>query len=355
MMDNSDNVVSLPDMKDVEAQAAGWIMRFEDGDASDQDYAAFQAWQNTSEHHRNAFERLAGLWGALDIVEELNDYAAADDSVLLIEENARPRWRSFARRSVLSAFAASFALIVGTVVAFDVFQGHHQGVYQTAIGERKLVNLPDGSIIELNTNSLVEVNYSRSTRDIHLIRGEAYFDVAANKDRPFSVYAGKGVVTAVGTAFTVHLRDKTIEVLVSEGRVSLASIPVNKEMSGADFNQEILIEPLLEITAGQHAVFEDEIKQLAYLEEKVLDRRLAWREGILVFVGEPLSNVVESISRYTDITIEIEDSELRDLPIAGNFKVGEVEAMFEAISIMTNVQIERVSSKYVRLSIKDQG
>lgn len=367
MTTGNETIIAFPDMKEVEEQAALWIMRVDEGDMSKEQRVEFQAWLDRGVQHRETLERLGALWDGLDIVEELTDYAAAGDNLQSIEIDAMPRWKGLGlqalgqqargRRSFMVAAAASIAVILGAGLAYQLtsdYRGLYQGNYETAVGEQETVSLPDGSTIHINTDSRIEVAYTKSARSVRLVYGEAFFDVTPNKQRPFSVYAGTGQITAVGTAFTVFLRDKKVDVIVKEGRVALFANVNGNQVSGSDFS---IIDAgdagpkklLAELTVGQNAVFEQEIESLELLKPAVAERKLAWRHGRLAFAGEPLSEMIASVSRYTEIIIEIEDEDLRDLPIAGNFIVGEVDAMFEALEIMIDVRIERVDAKRVRI------
>ena len=376
MTTDTDSIISFPDSKEIEAQAALWIMRAEDNDMSAAQQQEFKTWITSSDQHREAYTRLIALWGSLDILEELNDHAAAVDHQQSPKNTTPTSGPNLWERLVgqrpftigtytVSAFA-SIALvgILGLGYQFiNNLNQLHQGSYTTALGEQQTIDLPDGSAIQINTNSQVEVSYTETARIIRLVHGEAYFDVAPNKQKPFSVYAGNGVVTAVGTAFSVFLDNDKIDVIVEEGSVALASRPGGLNLSRSNLNRSNssvnnsiaqannqLEAPLGEITAGQKAVFEKTVESLEMVAPAAMQRKLSWLQGRLSFAGEPLSVVVASVSRYTGVTIDIDDPGLRQLPIAGSFNVGEVDAMIEALEIMIDLRIERVGPKRLRIS-----
>ncbi|MDB9953898.1 FecR domain-containing protein [Porticoccaceae bacterium] len=385
MTTDTDSIISFPDSKEIEAQAALWIMRAEDNDMSAAQQQEFNTWLTSSDQHREAYTRLIALWGSLDILEELNDHAAAVDHQQSHKQTKRTTtptsgltlWERLVgqRPFTISTYAvsafASIALvgILGLGYQFiNNLNQLHQGSYTTALGEQQTIDLPDGSAMQINTNSQVEVSYTETARIIRLVHGEAYFDVAPNKQKPFSVYAGNGVVTAVGTAFSVFLDNEKIDVIVEEGSVALASRPGGLNLSGSNLNgsnlngsnssgnnsiaqaNNQLQAPLGEITAGQKAVFEKTVESLEMVAPAAMQRKLSWLQGRLSFAGEPLSIVVASVSRYTGVTIDIDDPGLRQLPIAGSFNVGEVDAMIEALEIMIDLRIERVGPKRLRIS-----
>ena len=371
MTTDTDSIISFPDSKEIEAQAALWIMRAEDNDMSAAQQQEFQTWLISSYKHREAYTKLAALWGSLDILEELNDHAAAVDHQQSPKNTAKTSgptlWerltglRPFITARALSARAfsvsafATIALIGILGLSYQIINNLnqlHQGSYITDLGEQQTINLPDGSAIQINTNSQVDVTYTETARIIRLVSGEAYFDVAPNKQKPFSVYAGNGVVTAVGTAFSVFLNNEKIDVIVEEGSVALASRPSGSNLSETNSIAQANSQPqapLGVITAGQKAIFEKTVESLDMVAPATIQRKLSWRQGRLAFAGEPLAEVVASVSRYTDVTIDIDDPSLRELPIAGSFNVGEVDAMIEALEIMIDLRIERIGPKRLRI------
>lgn len=350
VMRKSETLSTMPDQKSIDAEAADWLVRLEEDNVSAADRVAFLAWRGASARNRDAFERLLKLWGAFDEAKVLADYAVSDENTeLLAKDAARARLGVFGRRSVLTGIAASVAVLgaVGlSIVIKSNLSNPHRNSFETAIGEQQTIDLPDGSVIELNTNSHVEYVYLKDTRDIRLLRGEAYFEVASDKDRPFTVQTPGGRVVAVGTAFTVRLNnDSEMDVLVSEGKVVF--LP---EKTPA-LQQEITVTPqsATAVSAGQTAIIKNDVESVDIIEPEALARKLSWRQGVLAFSGDPLAEVIADVGRYTDIVIEIDDQTLRDLPVSGYFKIGEVDEMFEALEIMAGLQAERVSAKKVRL------
>lgn len=349
-MTESKNVVAFPDLSRIEAQATQWIMLFEDGGGTPEERAAFKQWLDESVHHRDAYRRFAALWQGMDRFEELTDYSASEAGAALVKEGRRlPRILS--RRSVMR-IAASLFVVAGAAAAYQVASVvglRHAASHETAIGAHQTLSLPDGSRIDLNTNSRVEISYTRTGRQVRLVRGEAYFDVAESTARPFTVQAGTGVVSALGTAFSVRLRDHKIDVTVTEGQVALFAVAPG-QVERAEHGDDARSAALLRVTAGQRVVFQEEVEQLNHVAADVMKRKLSWRDGMLAFSGEPLSEMVAEVSRYTDMTIEIKDDQLRAFPVAGYFKAGDVEAMLEAFELAGGLRVERLGPKHVRLT-----
>lgn len=350
-MSDSDKIIPIPKMKDVELAASEWIMRLDDGDVSAEDIAAFQVWCNDSDLNRITYERLQSLWGDFDAVDTLNDYAVASEADIQSDVISVARKRRIV--NTLAIAAVFLICILGASFVLQVEEVPNQTplvAYHTKVGQQKNIVLSDGSSIILNTDSLVEVSYSDTDRTIQLVKGEAYFDVTPDKHRPFSVYAGKGIVTAVGTAFSVHLVNNLVDVVVEEGKVVLASA----QSSVNQVTHDDVIETLIEVKAGQRAVFDEEVQNVDPIGASALERELVWRDGMLNFTGEPLSDVISEMGRYTDIEVLILDKELRDLPIAGYFKIGELEALFEALEIMANIEIERYGQSRITLAFSKE-
>jgi len=344
-MTDSENIVSFPDLKVIEEEAALWIARLDTRDLSKADLEKLYEWKAISIQHSDALERMAALWGGADVLDELN-YISDDFEI----QESPSMWR-IERPIVMVAIAASFMFVFGALVYQLSGSGQDEGQlreYATVVGEQETISLADGSSLILNTDSAVAIEMSDDNRIVRLIKGEAHFDVESDPSRPFLVYAGEGIVKAVGTAFTVHLQKKAVEVTVSEGVVALISQP---DMTLALEEVPIAeLKPLAALTAGQNAVFSREVEHVESMSDEALGRKLLWRDGFIAFTGEPLVSVVADVSRYTDVVIEIEDEGLESLPVGGYFKVGEIEGMFEALETSFGVQVKRVSSSHVILS-----
>jgi transmembrane sensor len=347
-------VVDFPDRITVEAEACAWIAQL-DGDQppSPEDAAALREWINRSPLHRAEMERLSELWSDINILTEL---AIPLDKSQGNQARGVLSWFFAPIATRGRAVATATMLVVGIAAVFTFWLQNESNrpinlVYSTEVGEQRLATLPDGSTIELNTDTQIEVDYDRKRRKIRLLRGQAHFDVAHNPNRPFVVYAGTGRVRAVGTAFSVRLRGTDIEVTVTEGRVALESVEKAGTSSGS--NDVQFPEPAAELAvlqAGQSTTFNHEVDVIRSIEEAEMARKLSWRDGMLVFSGESLEYVVEEVSRYTPISIEFTDPELRDLRIGGYFKVGEIEALFEVLESNFGVQVSHISDEIVQFS-----
>jgi transmembrane sensor len=341
MRDSEKTVVPFPDSAAVDAEAAEWITRLDSGELSATDYASFQEWQSRSPHHRDAVQRLSALWSELDVLKQ---YARPIEA--LPEQHAGRSWfAALPKRSFIYAAAACLALAVVGTQFYQRQQTPSPMVvsYQTTVGEQKAVTLPDGSTVHMNTNSRIELAYYSDRRDLKLVRGEAYFDVAHDPNRPFAVYAGHGLVRDIGTAFDVRLLASAVEVTVSRGSVELAALlhggnsPNPKE------------ERLGALAAGQDAVFGRKVERLALVTNAAINRKLAWRNGVLIYAGEPLAQVVDDFNRYTNVKVALADPRLQNIPVGGYFEIGKDEAFYEALRNNFGLRVERRDETHVAL------
>lgn len=349
-----ENIIEFPDRSAIKKEACAWLAKLDaDQPPSKEDIKALHEWMKRSPAHEEEIRQLAELWGETSILTELAVPLAKPKRI----SDKDCCNRVFSRLSLMGAVAA--VLVFGVALVFNMLAKIENTrpdiyVYSTEVGEQKLTTLADGSTIMLNTNSRVEVDFNDHERKVHLLRGEAHFDVAENKQKPFVVYADKGLIRAVGTAFSVYLRNKDIEVTVTEGKVELASIAAvpesDAEGKAENSGHSEVVAELAVLDAGQHATFNQEIKSINFIKEEELARKLSWQEGMLVFSGKPLEQVVKEISRYTTLTIEILEPEVRNLKIGGHLKIGETEAMFEALEDSFGVKVSRVRDDLVRIT-----
>ncbi|MFL2771766.1 MAG: FecR family protein [Rhodospirillaceae bacterium] len=345
-MSDDDKIVTFPDTEVLDAEAATWIVRLDVDSASDRDRAAFEAWCTQSRQHQEAADRAAQTWANSDMLASLKGRKANSMAQPTLLERFGFEVRH--RIAVLgSAAAVAVVLILGQ--PFFLPRTDVPQIHRTVIGTQKTVLLTDGSELQLNTDSEIEVVLTKESRNVRLQRGEVHFTVAVEKKRPFSVYVDNRVITAVGTAFSVYRREKNIEVTVTEGDVRLYVLPENPRPE-ANVGGETFNDLLVGLTAGENAIVSDTIEKVTTISPPEMNRKLAWRQGLLAFAGEPLAAVVSEVSRYTDIQIVIQDPALKELRFGGFLKVGNVDTLFNALEQSFGVKVEREGMERVILS-----
>ena len=381
-----ENIHAFPDRKMIEDEAATWLIKLDsDKPLTNQEQTAFREWLERSAVHRNAINQLNTFWGNNVLTELMVPLGKPETHRGLLANVFAGLMRSALTIGGLSVTAAVVTLALTlTLVLNGNNMTESNGLYVTAVGQQKSITMADGSTLQLNTNSQVEVEYNDNYRNIRLIQGEVHFDVAKNPALPFRVYAGSRRVQAVGTAFTVYLKDKEVNVLVTEGRVALAALEttatgfeknrVDNGLADSDLVDSSLIDSsamlavdpyaniatknLGELDAGQATTltvtenFTAPPVQAVSREE--LKRLQSWRNGLLVFSGEPLQQVVNEISRYTTVSIEITDPEVRSMEIGGRFRVGDIDGMFSALEENFGLRVNRLAYNRVQLAPADE-
>lgn len=341
-------VVEFPERKTVQEQAAIWLAKLDGDQPSKATLIAFRQWVNKDDSHRQAFEQLAARWGELNRLTQLSMPSEQRQQQAPVANNVLGISQSWASGAVM----ASVLLLVLTLWQWPA---DSNGIYSTAIGEQQTVQLNDGSVLRLNTNSRLRVDYSEQRRGIYLLQGEAHFEVAHNPEKPFEVYAGTGLVRAVGTAFSVRMQPKAVVVLVNDGVVEIdklippsATLPATPAATttGAQPNAE-----LAQLHAGTQGTYQRDTPEQVTLEQpEALDSELAWLDGMLEFRNENLQDLVDEISRYTTLSIVVLDNKTRERKVGGLFKVGDTQAMLEALELSFGVQVDRIDSNTVYLS-----
>lgn len=340
------NVINIAEEQSLELEAATWVTKLDGKRLEANEFAQFKAWLNMSDEHAAAFDRAAATWGNLEILAELRD----EVPVPAPSTSFWTRLKDTITVPVRSPAYALAATILVVMVGFTAMQPQDTTpsaatIFATAIGENKTIDLADGSQVILNTGSQVEVSFDKKRRLLKLLKGEAHFDVAHNPDRPFEVHAGTNIVRAVGTAFTVELKQETVEVTVTEGRVELATV-AEADASTAEPQET----SLALINSGQSAQFSDYVQSIDTIAEEEVARRLAWQRGALVFEGDALEDVIQEVSRYTKTRIVISDPSIRNLKVGGYFKTSETEAMLHALEANFGIAVEWVGPDLVYLS-----
>lgn len=350
-----------PIAPDLTAEACAWLAQLETGELSKEDLAAFREWIKRSPRHYAEIRRLAHLSYDINV---LADMAGSLNGAVERRASVRRRdaggWSLGARKFWPAAAVASFVVAVSVAFLFigrPPLEASAPYLVSTETGETAEAMLADGSQVELNTASQIEVDLDKTQRRIRLLKGEAFFDVAHNADRPFTVYVGDKQVTAVGTAFAVRWTDNDFVVTVSEGRVLVGEA----NQAGAGVSEDASLDPYdpsavnatskTMLEAGQRLVGTDASLDhtVQTMSNSELSRELAWRSGLLDFEDTPLGDVVLEMQRYTPLSIEIADDKLRNLKFGGVFRIGETEAFFDALELSFDVEVVHLDDGRVLL------
>ena len=340
----ADNVYDMTEHNRIRDEASLWLARLDGEDTDHNLHREFEQWLSADSRHRSVFKELSSAWSEMDILAVFQPLLEPEATSQPVVVDATPRLKS---RRWLSFATAATLLIAAIILAFPLWQTSKEPLlYATAIGEQTNVVLSDGSKLHLNSNSVVEVEYDDDTRQLRLLRGEAFFEVAHNKSQPFIVRAGSGDVEAVGTAFAIQLDKSNVEVVVTEGRIKVTPAALTAAPSISDEK------PLAYADAGQIVVYDQGIQSIATASAGELQRLLSWRQGLLRFQGETLDEAIAEFSRYNNIRIVVSDPALRDLRIGGVFNTSDIDSFLSVLDEGFNVAVQHYTPKLIYLRKK---
>ena len=350
----------IPDK--VMEDAIGW---FDDLRADGSvDKVVFTDWLMRSPTHIEAFLSIAALHGGLsaaaaadgDWLEALID--RAQSNVLPIADQIegvsptntrtpaagsghRHSWRGLGLAAVVLV-AASVSVVIGFWPSSDTPRQ-----YVTGLGEQRAIVLEDGSVMQLNTNSIVAVRFDADRRDILLSQGEAIFDVKKDPARPFRVQSGGVTVQAIGTRFNVYRHNDETVVTVIEGRVAVEptavksagsndpQVQTNQPDAGSDVLTTMALGTVVELIAGEQLSIRRDGAIAEQPEPINTQRMLAWMQRRVMFDNDTLAFVIAEFNRYNRTKLVIDDAELRERRISGIFTVDDPEAFAEVLMSMT--------------------
>lgn len=348
-------IVDFPS-DELRLEAAGeWLMLLDERALTQEEQTDFKHWLNSSRQNPVAFEEVARVWGKMEILAgmaELFPLGSLEAEQAMSEIQPAIISRSVISRSVigLARAAGVFVLAVTSVYLFNQYGFltedalDHQR-YITDVGETETIDLEDGSIITANTDSELRVSVGEDERRIELTRGEAYFEVAHDPDRPFTVHAGNGYVRAVGTAFSVYNNQGKVEVIVTEGSVEVVSSESESVYAIYKARDKSVI-----LESGQIAEYDDRVELYEAVDPEDISRQLFWKQGMLAFEGQSLEEVIAEFSRYTKTDIEIISDDIRDIRVGGYFQSDDLGGMLSALESNFGIKVTEVNPSLVHLS-----
>jgi len=354
----------------VAEQAVDWFLERDEGLLDTRESAALMAWYKASPINVEEFLGVAAI--ARDLreagpdsehsVEALVARARADDD----DEKVQPLWpRALAAVSDLrvrhwqTSAVAIAALVLASFGLFSLWNlrpipqlGSPAGAtslhFATRHGEQQTHRLADGSVLHLNTDAAVTVQYSPTRRLVMLTSGEAAFEVAHEPNRPFHVYAGPAEVMDLGTQFDVRLRSDSTVITVLEGRVAVGLSDMSESRSMSSNPRPPV--RLVEVGPDQQvSVSRDEGPGTPTAVDA--KRTTAWLHRQIAFNHEPLERVAAELNRYAPKPIEIMTPELRKLEITGVFSTDDTEEFLAFLRTLDGVRVD-VTATQIRVSKK---
>lgn len=305
--------------------AAAWLLLLCDHEPSEAERADFVEWDRDADNH-TAFMEALETWHSID------DVANEPWLLDLLQDARTARLRHFRRQPPRRWMLAAACLALVFFFAGGLWWYVTAPVtYSTGIGERRVVQLGDGSQISLDADTRVEVSYTRDHRRLRLLQGRVACDVAKDPLRPFSVHARNKVVVATGTEFSVELVSNQVRVVLYEGHVAVLDVdrgnshPQPVFLAGSRAAADSALMP------GRELVIPVQIDS-ATVSRVNPAQSIAWEQGLLYFDDEPLSTAIQRVNRYSREQIALSGTKAASVRISGVFEAGNTAAFVSGVT-----------------------
>jgi transmembrane sensor len=298
------------DHADRRKAAARWYAELQSPEAGQGTWDAFRAWEQDAENAA-AFREIEAALATLDRSSIAARRQSDPESVL------RPRgWLIAAAAACVITLVGMFVLFGGRAAPLE--PDADALIDATSIGEQRRVDLADGSSVELNTASRIEVRYSDRDRLVRLTEGQALFDVEPSA-LPFLVEAAGTRTRALGTEFEVYLKPGGAQVTLLEGKVSVAP------STGAAW-------AAAELFPGDRLVVSGDAPEPVVQVD--LAEAVSWRTGVVQFTDVRLADAVQELNRYSRTQIIVEDTALAEKRLSGSFQAGDQDVFVSALGLL---------------------
>jgi transmembrane sensor len=305
----------------IDEAAAVWTARLDRG-LTESERTELDEWLGCDPRRMGALARAKAIWLHAERARSLGPVATEAPP-------PEPIWHRIDRRAVFIGGALAASIVAGVSIPAYL---HRPKRLETAMGEIRRVPLGDGSVVTLDTHSVVETSFNERKRAIQLVSGVAYFEVAHDPARPFVVEARDVSVRAVGTAFSVrNIEGSPVSVVVSEGKVALARVatPGIHEVELAA-NMQAVVPEIVALAPANIA---------RPLSPDDLGRALSWRDGMLAFEGDTLADAARRFRRYGGPKVEIDSASLARQPISGLFAASDPRGFARAIAVSLDATV----------------
>lgn len=306
---------------EIEQQAAYWYVRIRSPELTAEQESEFFAWLESSTLHQIAFVRMEQAW-------------AAGGALRL-----RPPQKAFASTRKHGAWLSAAAAVLITVLLIHQYPDHQEETAPElekyiAIAEQQNVTLPDQTSVVLSPNSLVELHYSESARELRLIKGQIFLKVTQDAQRPFKVFTNQGIVRVIGTQFAVQHLPEDIKITVVEGLVGLLKL----ESTNSDQT------PLLVLRENQQVLYSDALKGMNAITVDAA-RETSWTRGRMIFDGVPLAEVTATLNQHLSLPIQVASPDLLTKRIVGAISIKNPRVAAESLASIAGAVVEETPNK----------
>lgn len=314
-------------MKDnIKDKAIYWVTCQKEG-LTLQEKEELNLWLESNIEHKKAFDEIKNIHNIFENIPK--DYSQTLSNkahygakkIKFVEKTLKP---------IIACAAVIFALFIG----YDNFIPNYEKNYQTQYTNLKKELLPDGSIISIDTKSNIGITYFKNKREVLLQNGQALFEVAKDKNRPFIITSGKTSIEVVGTKFEVTNLDNTTTVSVLEGIVKIGHIQ----------NQFFEPQNITHLKKGEKIIL-DNTGKIHYLGETEIQEIAPWQNNELIFRKITLKNAFKDFSRYQNIEVEFKTKDIEDTLFSGKFNTKEIDKFLFAIQKIYPIKIKKEQNK----------
>jgi transmembrane sensor len=329
-------------------QAAEFYVAHRANDLTREQEQEFLRWLRISPLHVAEYLSIAGIAKDLGRIAALIDAASAqpgdEENIVAINPSAfasePSTWRGSERdvlrqRIVRAAVACLVVAAVATAAVFTFRDPEKSVRYTTARGEQRTWQLADDTIVHLNSDSSLLVDFTARRRNVSIERGQVYFEVAKDASRPFLVRAGNYTFRDIGTAFDVFRKETGTVISVVEGKVAIWKDEKNGLLPGLATQKHIE-----DLTAGDQATI-TQTKIVEREDPKLVQKKAtAWLRQEIVFDGETIAAAASEFNRYNRIQIAVDDARVAQMPISGVFHMYGVKSFARFLDALPGVKTE---------------
>jgi transmembrane sensor len=301
-------------------QAASWLALLHDDGVTAEDRQAFNNWRQEDPRHFLAVARMQSLWGSFEQLPTAPARRALDQAF------TRSPGKSSRRYLQMIALCGSLALAWFSLDQAPVWMADQR----THIGERRVIALADGSHLQLNSDSAVDIEFDERRRVIDLHRGEVWVEVAKDPQRPFVVRTDQGTITALGTRF-----------LVRSGADGAVQVSVLESAIAANANSSVAVR----VSAGQQATLKDGLVRTP--QSIGNEDPAAWTRGLLKVDDRPLAEVLEALGSYRHGLLQFDATALEGMRVSGVFQLDDTDAALATLADNLPIKVEHFTDLLV--------
>jgi transmembrane sensor len=310
-------------------EAIAWFTRLRSEQCSTEERRAFESWRTQSPAHLIAFDEACALWNDPALGSAAAQRAHASG---VVHGSGRTSPWSFRWLTRLAAAATVAGGLVTAGLQLDI-PLHLTSGYRTSTGERQVVQLSDRSIVTLNTRSAISEEFDATSRRVHLLKGEAFFQVAHDAEKAFVVDSRHITMRAVGTEFLVREELDGIRVTVIEGTVELAPAQPGWTPIRLSVGQQVSVGA----------------KGLGPVSEIDVASATAWLRGRLVVDNARLGEVLDELRRYHPGTIQVWNSAVNDIRVSGSYNLADPAGVLTTLVQTLPIRMARMTDRIVIL------